>query len=98
MFRENNIDFERVNYFIAPLAAEKLRELLRKANVTAFDVVRKNEAVYKDLKIGEVRDEETLIELIVENPSLLQRPIVEIGERAVWARPAEKALELIKNE
>ncbi len=97
MFRENNIDFEKVNYFIAPLTAEKLRELLRKANVSAFDVVRKKDAVYKDLKIGEVTDEEKLIELIVENPSILQRPIVEVGSRAVWARPIEKALELIKN-
>ena len=96
MFRENNIDFEKVNYFSEPLTADKLRELLRKANVSAFDVVRKNEAVYKDLKIGGVKDEEKLIELIIENPSILQRPIVEAGDRAVWARPVEKALELIK--
>ena len=96
MFRENNIDFEKVNYFSEPLTADKLRELLRKANVSAFDVVRKNEAVYKDLKIGEVKDEEKLIELIIENPSILQRPIVEAGDRAVWARPVERALELIK--
>lgn len=98
MFRENNIDFEKVNYFTEPLTEEKLRELLQKANVSAFDVVRKNEAVYKDLKIGEIKDEEKLIALIARNPSILQRPIVEVGSRAVWARPAEKALELIKNE
>lgn len=97
MFRENSIDYERVNYFIEPLTAEKLRELLRKANLTAFDVVRKGEAVYKELKIGEVTDENELIKLIVENPSLLQRPIVEVGDWAVLARPAEKALELLKN-
>ena len=95
LFEENGIDYRKVNYFIEPLTAEKLRELLRKANVSAFDVVRKNEAVYKDLKIGEVADEEKLIELIAENPSILQRPIVEVGSRAVWARPVEKALELI---
>lgn len=96
MFRENNIEFEQVNYFIEPLTEEKLRELLKKANLSAFDVVRKNEAVYKDLKISEVKDEGELIKLIVENPGVLQRPIVEVGERAVWARPVEKVLELIK--
>ena len=58
--------------------------------------MRKNEAVYKDLKMSEVKDEDELIKLIVENPSILQRPIVEVGERAVWARPVEKVLELIK--
>ena len=96
MFRENKIEFEQVNYFIEPLTEEKLRELLEKANLSAFDIVRKNEAVYKDLKISEVKDEDELIKLIVENPSVLQRPIVEVGERAVWARPVEKVLELIK--
>ncbi len=97
LFRENNIEFEQVNYFIEPLTEEKLRELLKKANLSAFDVVRKNEAVYKDLKISEVKDEDELIKLIVENPSILQRPIVETSDRAVWARPIEKVLELIKN-
>ena len=97
MFRENNIEFEQVNYFIEPLTGEKLRELLKKANMSAFDVVRKNEAVYKDLRISDIKDESELIKLIVENPTILQRPIVEIGKRAVWARPLEKALELLRD-
>ena len=96
LFRENNIEFENVNYFIEPLSEEKLRELLGKANLSPFDVVRKNEAVYKELKISEVKNTDELIKLIVENPPLLQRPIVEVGDRAVLARPAEKALELLK--
>ena len=96
LFRENNIDFERVNYFNEPLTQSKLRDLLSKANLSPFDIVRKNEAVYKELNVSEVKDEGKLIKLIVENPSLLQRPIVEVGDRAVWARPIEKSLELIK--
>ena len=97
MFRENNIDYEKVNYFIDPIREENLRELLRKADLTPRDVLRKNEPVYKDLKIAEIADENELIRLIVENPSLLQRPIVEVGERAVLARPIENALELIRS-
>jgi len=96
LFRENNIEFENVNYFIEPLSEKRLRELLRKANLTPFDVVRKNEPVYKELKISEVENEDELIKLIVENPSILQRPIVEVGDKAVLARPVEKVLEIIK--
>ncbi|CAN5673344.1 hypothetical protein BH20ACI4_BH20ACI4_21180 [soil metagenome] len=96
LFRENNIEFEQVNYFIAPLTEDKLRELLKKANLSPFDVVRKNEAVYKELKISEVKDEDELIKLIARNPSILQRPIVEVGDRAVLARPVEKVSELLK--
>ena len=95
LFRENNIDYEKINYFNDPLAEEKLRDLLRKAQLSAFEVVRKNEAVYKHLNVSDVTDEGELIKIIVENPSLLQRPIVEVGDRAVWARPVEKSLELI---
>jgi arsenate reductase len=97
LFRENNIDFEKVNYFIEPLTEETLRKLLKKANLSPFEVLRKAEPVYKELKISEIKDEEKIIRLIVENPGLLQRPIVEVGERAVLARPVEKALELINS-
>jgi arsenate reductase len=95
LFQENGIEYEKVNYFIEPLTEEKLRELLKKANLTPFDVLRKAEPVYKELKISEIKDADALIKLIVENPGILQRPIVELGSRAVLARPVEKALELI---
>ena len=94
LFKENGIDYEKIDYFIEPLTEEKLRDLLRKANLSPFDVVRKNEEIYKDLKISEVKNSDELIKLIVENPTILQRPIVEVGEKAVLARPVERALEL----
>lgn len=98
MFRENNIDYDRVNYFIEPIGEKKLRELLKKANLKPFDVVRRGEAVYKELNLSADNSEDEIIRAIVENPALLQRPIVEIGDKAILARPAEKALELIKDE
>ena len=96
LFEENGVDYIKVNYFIEPLTEDKLKDLLRKANMSAFEVVRKNEPVYKELKISEVTNESELLKLIIENPGILQRPIVEVGDRAVLARPIEKALELIK--
>ena len=96
LFRENNIDFERVNYFNEPLTEEKLRDLLKKANLKPFEVLRKGEAAFKELNLSKDTVDDRIIKAIIENPSLLQRPIVEVGERAVLARPVEKALELIK--
>ena len=97
MFRENNIDYDKVNYFIEPLTEEKLRELLQKADLSPRDVLRKNEPAYKELNIAQVTDENELVRLIAENPGLLQRPIVEVGDRAVLARPIENALDMIKS-
>ena len=96
LFRENNIDFEKVNYFIEPLRKKNFRELIEKANLAPFDVVRKGEKVYKELNLSAETSPDEIIRAIIENPNLLQRPIVEVGERAVLARPIEKALELIK--
>ena len=50
----------------------------------------------RKLNIAEVKDEAELVKLIVENPSILQRPIVEVGDKAILARPIEKAAELLK--
>jgi arsenate reductase len=93
VFRENNISYDRVNYFNEPITEEKLRDLLRKANLKPFDVLRRGEAKESNITAETPPDE--IIRLIIENPNLLQRPIVEIGDKAVLARPVEKALELI---
>jgi arsenate reductase (glutaredoxin) len=97
LFRENNIDFDRVNYFSEPLTEEKLRDLLKKASLKPFEVLRKGEAAFKELNLSKDTPDDEIIKAIIGNPSLLQRPIVEVGERAVLARPVEKALELLKS-
>lgn len=89
------MEFEQVNYFVDELTEENLRELLKKANLTPSQVLRKREKLYKELNLAEETDADKLIKLIVENPTLLERPIVEVGDKAVLARPIEKALELI---
>ncbi|MDQ3633815.1 MAG: arsenate reductase [Acidobacteriota bacterium] len=96
-FRENGVEFEQVNYFTQELSEDKLRNLLKKANLKPSQVLRKREKIYKELNLSEETDSDKLIKLIIENPILLERPIVEIGDKAVLARPIEKALALIGN-
>ena len=96
LLRESGIPFEKVNYYVAPLSKKKLTELLRKLNMKPREVMRKGEAIYKELGLGdrELSDSE-LIALMVEHPDLLQRPIVERGDRAVLGRPTENVKELL---
>ena len=98
LFRENNIETENVNYFDEELTEEKLRDLLRKANLSPFEVLRKKEPIFKELNLTEETAPDEIVKLIIENPALLQRPIVEVGDKAVLARPIEKALELINSK
>ena len=87
-----------MNYFAEELTEEKLHDLLRKANLLPFEVLRRKEPIFKELNLTEETVPDEIIKAIVENPALLQRPIVEVGDKAVLARPIEKALELIKVE
>ena len=97
LLTQRGIDFDRVNYHVYPLPEAKIRDLLRKAGVPARDVLRKREPVYEQLRLGERDDvsEDELIALMAQHPQLLQRPIVERGDRAVLARPVERVLELL---
>ena len=83
-------DFARVNYFMDPLSEEELAALLGKAGLRPRDVLRKREKAYKELGLDdESLSDADLLKAIVDYPSLLQRPIVVRGERAVLGRPIE---------
>ena len=96
LFREQNIDNERVNYFNQPFTVEKLTALISKTGLKPFEFLRKGEAIFKELHLSKETPDVEIIKALVEHPNLLQRPIVEVGEKAVLARPIEKALELLK--
>ena len=96
LLRESGIPFEKVNYYIEPLTKKQLTELIRKLNIKPRDLLRKSEPIYKELGLAtkELSDSQ-LIALMVEHPDLLQRPIVERGDRAVLGRPTENVKELL---
>jgi arsenate reductase (glutaredoxin) len=89
---ERGVDFERVDYIVDPLGEEKLRSLLAKAALRPRDVVRMKEPGARELPL---EDDEATLRALVEQPALLQRPIVERGGRAVLARPPEKVLQIL---
>jgi arsenate reductase len=89
---ERGIDFERVDYHVDPLPAERIAELLAKAGVTPRQALREKEpgaAALVDASDAEI------LAAMAADPVLLQRPIVERGDRAVLARPAERVLDLL---
>jgi arsenate reductase (glutaredoxin) len=93
--REMNVDFESVNYYIDPLSKEQVKTLLKKMRMAARELLRRKEAIYKELNLGikNISDDE-ILDLMVKHPDLIQRPIVEKGNMAILARPAERLKEL----
>ena len=95
LLEEEGVDFTRVNYFLEPLSIDALRRLLAKSGLGARDVLRKRDPAFKELGLADPSvSDEALVQAIATHPGLLQRPIVERGDRAVLARPVEAVREL----
>ena len=96
ILKESGVDFLSVNYYIDPIPKKKLKELIRKLDVSPMDLLRKKEPLYKELGVDQKKlTVDELVDLLVEYPDLLQRPIVEKGSKAILARPAEKIKQIL---
>lgn len=96
LLNEKGYEFERINYYVEPFSKKKLIDLLNKMNITPNELIRTKEALYKNLEIKTTKyTDEELIDLMVKYPDLVQRPIVEIDDKAVLGRPVEKILEIL---
>jgi arsenate reductase len=97
VLEENGIDAEVIKYLDIPHTREEIRKLLDMLGLkSARALMRTKEAIYKELGLKDVTDEEKLIDAMVEHPRLIERPIVIKEGKAVIGRPVEKVIELVK--
>jgi|SRR5690606_19597874 len=94
-FSDQGIDFQKVNYYSEPFNKTLLKSLLSKMKMKPSELIRTKDDAYKKLKskIDKLSEEE-IIDLMIKNPDLIQRPIVEKGNKAILARPPERISEL----
>ena len=97
LLAERGIEFDRVEYHVEGLPEEKLRELLHKGGMEPAEVLRTREPLVAELGIdpSDPPPDDELIRLMAEHPQIVQRPIVEHGDRAVLARPVERVLDIL---
>ena len=86
---EKGVEFTVRQYLNNPLTFDELKLLIAKTGLTPDDIVRKNEDYYKKNLKGKELSADELIEEMVKEPRLIERPIVEKGDKAVVARPVE---------
>lgn len=79
-----------VEYLKQPLTRELLKDILMKLNMKPFELVRPQEDEYKEKLKGKKFTDEEWITILLENPKLIQRPIVVKNNKAVLAQPAEE--------
>ncbi|WP_053186538.1 arsenate reductase (glutaredoxin) [Pseudomonas thivervalensis] len=85
-----------VRYLDTPLDAAQLERLLGKLGINARQLLRTGEDEYKALNLADASlSQAQLIAAIATHPKLMERPILEAGEKAMIGRPPEKILEIL---
>ncbi len=87
-------DFTIVEYLKNPLTEKELANLLVKLNKKPQEMIRTQEAIYKQQFKGKNFTDEEWIKIMVENPKLIKRPIIVKDNKAVWGDPAEEIEQL----
>jgi len=96
LLEEKGVEAEVVKYLDTPPSKEELIEMLKMLGLSAREVMRTKEAIYKELNLKNENDEDKLISAMVENPKLIERPIVIKDGKAAIGRPIENIEELLQ--
>jgi len=96
LLRTRNIEPQIIEYLQTPPDKATLKNILQELNLAPRDIMRKKEACYKELNLADTDlDEDALLDAIVDNPILLERPIVVAGKRVAIGRPPENVLAIL---
>jgi len=93
LLEESGEEFESINYYEKPLTVNELRGLIQKLNLSARDILRTDEPAAYSLSTA---SEDEIINAMIENPDLIQRPIVVRGDKAKLCRPPETVMSFFK--
>ena len=97
ILEESGKDFETVKYLDDVLSVTDLTEIISLLGITPLELVRKNEKIWKENYKGKELSDAQIIQAMVDNPKLIERPIVVHNKKAIIGRPPENVLDLIKN-
>ena len=93
--RDNGHEPNIIEYIKNPPNIKELSEICNVLQLRPSDIIRKGEKEYKELNISKLQRDKDLIEEIVKNPKLMERPIVIKGEKGIIGRPPENVLKLL---
>ncbi|MGC4095780.1 MAG: arsenate reductase (glutaredoxin) [Nitrospira sp.] len=96
LLKDSGTPFTAINYYERSFTKTQLSTLLKKAGLSPKDVLRTKEDVYHELGLAKKQlSDDELLDLMVKHPDLIQRPIVEKGDHAILARPADSIKKLL---
>ena len=94
---QNGFEISVRDYLANPPSKVEIEDLLTKLNISIFDLVRTGEEIYKELKLESIKNEEKLIDAVLLNPILIQRPILVGENKAFIVRPPARIEDIINS-
>lgn len=95
ILNEKTSDVEIIDYQVNPPSKEELKEILGMLDAKPLDIMRKGESIFKENFKGKELSDDQWIDVMIENPKLIERPIVVNGNKAVIGRPPESVLTIL---
>jgi arsenate reductase len=95
ILQESGTTNEVVKYLENPPNSQEISSLLKKLNISARELMRTKEDIYKELNLKDEQSEKALIEAMVQNPKLIERPVLIKGDKAIIGRPTSIIAEFI---
>jgi arsenate reductase (glutaredoxin) len=96
LLKDSGKPFTAINYYEQAFTKSHLKSLLKKAGLSPQDVLRTKEDIYKELGLAKKSlSDDALVDLMIQYPDLLQRPLVTKGDKALLARPADSIKTLL---
>ena len=92
LIEEKNKEIEIIEYLKTPATVEELKSIIEKLGIKAIDLVRKKEQIWIEDYKGRDLTDKKILEAMVENPNIMERPIVIDGNKAIISRPPENVL------
>lgn len=96
LLKQREFDITTIEYLKTPIDRDTILELLSQLQLKPREIMRRGESAYKDLNLDDAsHSDDELISAIVENPILLERPIVTFDGRSAIGRPTDNIIDLI---
>ncbi len=96
LLQDSGVPFNVRWYIAEPLSTLEIADLLKQLGMSAYSLARKSEPLFQEQYANKSLSEKQWIQVLADNPVLIERPIVTNGEEAIIARPPETVLEFIQ--
>ena len=92
---DKNLEFKVIEYLKVQLSKTQIETLINKLGIDPIELVRRNEDIWKKNYKGKELSGNEIVQILYENPKLIERPIVELNNKAIIGRPPENVLKII---